>query len=359
MKKLALFIISILLVISAVLIINKPWIKRPQEPTKPYPYYSEEVTFQNVQAKVTLNGTLTLPSKEGNFSVVILITGSGPQNRDEYIDGHRPFLVISDYLTKRGIAVLRYDYRGYGGPINDYWKATSIDLASDVESAILYLKTRKEINKNKIGLLGHSEGGSIAPIVASKSEDVSFIVLLAGSGIKGDKSLIYQTELTLRASGISEKEIEQQVRIISEICEIVSNSPDVHALRSTLTQHATQTIKEYELKVPGHKLKRPDHMTEEEYILSEVDRLSSPWWVYFIMSDPAIVLEKVTCPVLALNGEKDVQVTPKENLAIIKNALVKGGNMNVTVKELPDLNHLFQECDTGSLNEYHKIRQTI
>jgi hypothetical protein len=163
--------------------IEKQTVIRPQEPKKPYSYYTEEVTFQNNKENITLAGTLTLPKKEGNYPVVILITGSGPQNRDEELMGHKPFLIISDYFTKNGIAVLRYDDRGVAQSGGNFKTATSLDFASDVESAITYLKTRKEINKNKIGLVGHSEGGIIAPIVASKSKDVNFIVLLAGTGI--------------------------------------------------------------------------------------------------------------------------------------------------------------------------------
>jgi hypothetical protein len=166
--------------------------KRPQEPTKPYPYYSEDVTFQNTKAGIALSGTLTLPKKEGVFPVAILISGSGPQNRDEELLGHKPFLVISHYLTRNGIGVLRYDDRGVAQSTGDFKTATSADFATDVESAMAYLKTRKEIHKRKIGLIGHSEGGIIAPMVASKNKDVSFMVLLAGTGIRGDKLLLLQ-----------------------------------------------------------------------------------------------------------------------------------------------------------------------
>ncbi|MCZ8215835.1 MAG: alpha/beta hydrolase, partial [Cyclobacteriaceae bacterium] len=170
--------------------VEKEKIVRPQEPAKPYPYYSEDVTFENKSAGISLAGTLTLPKKEGIFPVVILISGSGPQNRDEELMGHKPFLVLSDHLTKNGIAVLRYDDRGTALSKGDFKTATSADFATDVEAAMAYLKTRKEINKKKIGLIGHSEGGLIAPMVASRSKDVSFIVLLAGPGIPGDSILL-------------------------------------------------------------------------------------------------------------------------------------------------------------------------
>ena len=176
--------VVVLSIVITILWKDKPSIKRPQEPTKPFAYYIEDVTFRNLQAHITLAGTLTLPTKEGNYPAVILITGSGPQNRDEEMLGHKPFLVISDHLTKNGIAVLRYDDRGFGQSTGDFKSGTSGDFATDVESAISYLKTRKEINRNKIGLVGHSDGAMIAPMVAAKSQDVAFVVLLAGLGFK-------------------------------------------------------------------------------------------------------------------------------------------------------------------------------
>ena len=174
---------------------------RPQEPVKPYAYYTEEVKFENQKEKITLAGTLSLPSKEGNYPVAILISGSGPQNRDEEIMGHKPFLVIADHLTKNGIAVLRYDDRGTAQSTGDFNAATSKEFGTDVEAAISYLKTRKEINVKKIGLIGHSEGGLIAPMVAADSKDVAFIVLLAGPGIPGDEIMMKQTRLLGKAGG--------------------------------------------------------------------------------------------------------------------------------------------------------------
>lgn len=170
--------------------IEKVVVKRPQEPTEPYPYYSEDVTFKNATADISLAGTLTLPKKKGKYPVVILISGSGPQNRDCDLLGHKSFLVISDYLTRNGIGVLRYDDRGVEESTGDFDNATSADFATDVESAVEYLKSRKEIDKKNIGLVGHSEGGLIAPMVAAESEDIAFIVLLAGTGIQGDQLLL-------------------------------------------------------------------------------------------------------------------------------------------------------------------------
>jgi len=333
--------------------IEKEVAKRPQEPTKPYQYYSEDVTFENIKDSISLSGTLTLPTKSGNFPVVILITGSGPQNRDEALLGHKPFLVIADYLTKNGIAVLRYDDRGVGQSTGDFKTATSADFATDVESAITYLKTRKEINKKQIGLVGHSEGGLIAPIVAAKSKDVSFIILLAGTGIQGDKLLLLQEELISRVNGVSETDIKKSIEKNSKLFEMVVKSNDTMKLKTDLTNLINESLKN------DTSAEMLNGMTKDEFVSMQVNQISSPWMQYFIKFDPATTLEKVKCPVLAINGEKDLQVPPKENLTAIKNALAKGGNKNVTIKELPNLNHLFQECNTGSPNEYSSIEQTF
>ena len=333
--------------------IEKEVVKRPQEPSKPYSYYSEDVTFQNPKANISLAGTLTLPEKEGVFPVVVLITGSGPQNRDEELVGHKPFLVISDYLTKNGIAVLRYDDRGVAESKGDFKTATTADFATDVESAITYLKTRKEINKKQIGLVGHSEGGLIAPMVASKSKDVSFIVLLAGTGIQGDKLLLLQQELIAKANGASESDIKKSVQANANLFKMVLQSNDNQKLKADLTNKINEIVKN------DNSSEIPKGMTKDQYIALQVDQITSPWMEYFMKYNPVPALAKVKCAVLAINGEKDLQVPPKENLTAIKNALTKGGNKNVTTIEFPNLNHLFQECKTGSPNEYASIEQTF
>jgi dienelactone hydrolase len=193
--------------------IVKQEVKRKQEPSKPFPYHSEDITFENKKDKITLAGTLTLPDKKGKFPMGVLISGSGPQNRDEELMGHKPFLVLSDYLTRNGIGVLRFDDRGTYESKGDFSKATSFDFATDVEAAINYLKNRKEIDKKRIGLIGHSEGGIIAPIVAVNNKNVSFIVLMAGTGIAGDSLLILQQQAIGKASGISEKDLKISAEI--------------------------------------------------------------------------------------------------------------------------------------------------
>lgn len=334
-------------------IAEKEKLLRPQEPTKPYAYHTEEVTFKNKKAGISLAGTLSLPKKEGVFPVVILISGSGPQNRDEELMEHKPFLVLADYLTKNGIAVLRYDDRGTASSKGDFKKATSADFATDVEAGIAFLKTRKEINKKKIGLIGHSEGGLIAPMVATESKDVSFIILLAGPGIPGDSILLLQQQLIGKVSGLSDEVLQQNASTNRKIFQIVKESNNPEQLKIDLTNSITQALKE------NPTAQKPAGMSEEDFVKLQVNQIATPWMQYFIKYNPAPILAKVKCPVLALNGEKDLQVPPKENLDAISNALAKGGNKKVTIMELPNLNHLFQECKTGSPYEYASIEQTF
>jgi alpha-beta hydrolase superfamily lysophospholipase len=321
--------------------IQKQVFARPQEPQKPFPYYTEEVKFVNKTDHVTLAGTLSLPKKEGNFPAVILITGSGKQNRDEEMLRHKPFLVLSDYLTKKGIAVLRFDDRGAGESTGDYTKASTIDFTRDVQAGVDYLKTRKEINKSKIGLIGHSEGGVIAPMIAGNSKDIDFIVLLAAPGLRGDKLLLLQKEILERQFGVPESDIQKNQEIFKGAYEIIlASAANDEKLKNNLSNYSQSKL---------------DDKTAKSF----AEQITNVWWYNFLRIDPAVALAKVKCPVLALNGSKDLQVPATINLETIKNALVKAGNKNVTIKELPDLNHLFQECKTGSPMEYDTIEQTF
>jgi pimeloyl-ACP methyl ester carboxylesterase len=333
--------------------IEKQTLARPQEPTKPYPYYSEDITFENKDAGITMAGTLTLPRKDGVFPVVVLISGSGPQNRDEELLGHKPFLILSDNLTRNGIAVLRFDDRGTAASTGDFKTATSLDFSTDVEAALYYLQTRKEINKKKIGLVGHSEGGIIAPMIASRSKEIAFIVLLAGTGIPGDELLLLQQQLIGKASGVSETDLQKAKRTNKGAFEIMSKSTTSEQVKTDLTSYLKEILKN------TSNTQKPEGVSDDDLVKSQVDQLASPWMQYFIKYNPATTLEKVRCPVLAINGEKDLQVAPKENLEAIKKALTKGGNKDVTVMELPGLNHLFQECKTGLPVEYTAIEQTF
>ena len=326
-------------------------VNRPQEPKPPYPYRSEEVTFENKNAGVTLAGTLTMPETGKSFKAVILITGSGPQDRNEEIMGHKPFLVIADYLTRRGIAVLRFDDRGTAQSTGNFATATTADFAADVESAIAYLKSREEINPQKIGLMGHSEGGIIAPMAATRSNDVAFIVMLAGTGIRGAELMLLQAELVHRASGMPEDRIAKTVGINAKVFDKILNTEglvpaqEINAFMTALKDDVAAVT--------------PEGISVDDYIRLFTAQVSSPWMQYFLRYDPAPALEKVKCPVLAINGDKDLQVPAEVNLKAIGEALKKGGNNQLTIKEYPNLNHLFQECDTGSPAEYTVIEQTF
>lgn len=333
--------------------IEKTIFNRPQLPAKPYPYYEEEVVFKNEKANIDLTGTLTVPRKSGKFPVVILISGSGPQDRDETLMEHKPFLVLADYLTRNGIAVLRYDDRGVGKSKGNFSSSTTQDFASDVEAAINYLKTRQEINKKKIGLVGHSEGGIIAPLVAAGTKDVSFIVMLAGTGVRGDQLLLSQQYLIGKAAGATEEDLATGRKLNSKLFAMVLETDDTAALKAGMSKYISDYLKD----LPDDK--KPKGISIEAYSRRLAEELSGPWIRNFIRYDPATSLENVKCPVLAVNGEKDLQVPAAENLEAIGNALKKAGNKQVTLKTFPGLNHLFQEAKTGSPEEYQQIEQTF
>jgi len=331
---------------------NETIINRPKEPKKPYPYNSVDVSYENKEAGITLAGTFTYPEKGGPFPAVLLITGSGAQNRDEEILGHKPFLVLSDYLTRRGIAVLRVDDRGVGKSTGNFASATSKDFSGDALAGVEYLKTRKEVNKNEIGLIGHSEGGLIAPMVAAKSRDVAFIVLMAGPGLTGEQILLKQGELIDRASGLPENNIRNVTKLNRKIYDIIKNQPDsIKAHSEILNEYRKyyNSLSQQERKIFG----------DSTAVFKQLSLIEKPWFKYFIKFDPAPVLEQVKCPVLAIDGSKDLQVPPKEDLAAIKKALTKGGNKDFKLVEFKGLNHLFQTAKTGLPAEYRKIQQTI
>ena len=283
-------------------------INRPQNPPANPSYIQEEISFRTEGVDYEFKGTLTYPKKEGKYPLMIMISGSGLQNRDEEIMQHRPFAVIADYMANNGIAVFRYDDRGFGSEDTALFNATTLDFANDVESALNALKNHPNIDADKIGLVGHSEGGLIAPIVASRNSEVDFLILLAGPGVNGMEVLVEQTKAILKVNGYSKKEIEEQLK----------------------------ALKNGELA--GH---------------------SHPWMKCFLDLEPAEYLKKVKQPVLVLNGTKDLQVLYKQNLPAIKKALKEGGNKSYKIHKLKGLNHLFQKCKTGSPNEYFQIEQTI
>jgi pimeloyl-ACP methyl ester carboxylesterase len=314
--------------------------KRPQNPTEPYPYREEEVSYENSVQNVTLAATLTVPPGKGQFPAVVLITGSGPQDRDETLMGHKPFLVLSDYLTRKGIAVLRADDRGTGESTGDFNTATTADFATDTEAGIVYLKTRPEINPHKIGLIGHSEGGIIAPMIAARDPNVAFIVMMAGSGVPGDQVLPAQLEAIEEAGGKSPDEASKDAAKERELIKLVETEKDSAVLETELNEKITGDM--------------PEAQTG-----AQIKVFTSPWFRYFMTYDPATALRRVTCPVLAINGSKDKQVLPEQNLPAIRKALEQAGNKHFEVDELPGLNHLFQTATTGAPGEYVQIEETI
>jgi uncharacterized protein len=320
-------------------------LRRPQNPAKPYPYREEEVTFSNAAAEVTLAGTLTLPRGNGPFAAAVLIGGSGVQDRDEQVYNHKPFLILSDYLTRKGIAVLRYDKRGAGKSTGSADACTTVDLAGDTEAAVRYLKTRKDINPQKIGLIGHSEGAIIAPLLAARSPDVPWIVLLAAPATKGEETLLRQSELIARAGGLSDEQVAASLTFDKQAYELVRKEKDT----AVLTEKLKALVKESGL----------DAALPPAALEPQLRMMTSPWFRFFLDYEPLPNLQKVKCPVLALYGEKDLQVPPKFNLPLLQKALTEAGNTHAEVRQLPELNHLFQHADTGSPAEYAAIEETI
>ncbi len=315
-------------------------VPRPQNPAKPYPYREEEVSFENSAASIKLAGTLTIPRGKGPFPAVVLVAGSGAHDRDEALMGHRPFLVLSDYLTRRGIAVLRYDKRGVGESGGTYATATTADFADDAEAGLAYLETRAEIDRHKIGLVGHSEGGMIAPLIAARNSSVAFIVMMAGPGVPGDELLVEQTLLISEANGQTPETAEKAAGEERIILSLVKDETDSAALEKKLREQLTGQV-------------------PEAQIGAAIKSTSSPWFRYFISYDPAATLRKVKCPVLAIVGSKDLQVPPEQNIPAIRKALEDAGNQKFEIDELPGLNHLFQTAKTGSPAEYAQIEETI
>ena len=328
-------------------------LRRPQTPKSPFPYRVVEVSYQNKTGGVTLAGTLTEPEGPGPFPALILISGSGAQDRDETIFEHKPFLVLADALTRRGVAVLRLDDRGVGGSTGSTSASTSDDFAGDVLAGIAFLKARSEIDRTRLGLMGHSEGGIIAPMVAARSPDVAFIVLMAGTGLPGEEILYLQGQAILKAMGADEKALKQQLDLQKRLFEVVKTEKDEKKAETTMrdmVKAAIESLPEDQRKALGKA---------DGLIAAQLKVVRSPWFRYFLTYDPRPTLAKIHCPVLALIGEKDRQVPARENLSQIESTLKTAGNNRVTVKELPGLNHLFQKCKTGAPSEYAEIEQTL
>ena len=320
-------------------------LRRPQNPIKPYPYREEEVSFSNSSANVTLAGTLTLPKGTGPFPAAVLIAGSGPHDRDESLENHKPFLVLSDFRTRRGMAVLRYDKRGIGKSTGSADTATTLDLAGDAASAIAYLKTRKEIDATRVGLIGHSEGAMIAPYLASQSKDIPWIILLAAPVTKGQDTLLNQSELIARAAGMDDTQVLASLTFDRNAYDMVRAEKNPALL--------TEKLKNF-VKVSGL-----DGVIPPAVLEPQLRMLTSPWFRFFLDYDPAPSLQKTKCPVLALYGQKDLQVPSKNNLPLLQKALLAADNNQAEIRQLADLNHLFQHAYSGSPQEYGAIEETF
>ncbi|MCK5065829.1 MAG: alpha/beta hydrolase [Bacteroidales bacterium] len=330
-------------------------LNRPQEPQPPFPYKEEEVSFKQKAQDFSLGGTLTVPAGQGPFPVVVLVTGSGSQNRDEEIFGHKPFKVIADHLSGNGIAVLRYDDRGVASSGGSTTGSTTADHAVDARSAIEYLFTRNEIDKSRIGVIGHSEGGMIAFMLASEYDDLAFIISLAGPGVDGKTILLEQSDYISRMSGVDESVLEDNKIVMSKVYELMI----------TNESHQSWGEEVIEFTSAYYSNKEMDNYSQEDIEQSKLDLLGSipassyDWMRYFVMFDPSSEFGSIKCPVLALNGGKDCQVLPDKNINTIKKGLQSSGNSEVTAMILPGLNHLFQNCETGLPAEYSQIEETF
>ena len=318
-------------------------LRRPQTPVKPYPYHEEEVTFEDAAGHAKLAGTLTVPQGAGPFPAVVLVSGSGPNTRNEPIMSHQLFLVLADHLTRHGIAVLRYDKRGTGASTGDYAKATTQDFANDADAAAIYLRGRKEVDPAKVGLIGHSEGGLIVPMVAVADPKVDFIVMMAGPGVDGEKVLSEQGRLISKAMGLSDEKVAKSSALRDQLIAIVRTEPD-----PALAAAKMRAVLLAPAKAQG---------MSDAAIDSQIAALNTDWFRYFFNYDPAPTLRKVRCPVLAMIGSKDLQVPPDQNLPALRAALA--GNPGAEVDELPSLNHLFQTAKTGAVGEYGEIEETM
>jgi pimeloyl-ACP methyl ester carboxylesterase len=319
--------------------------RRPQTPRPPFPYDVEELAYHNKNDGTKLGGTLTTPKGDGPFPAVVLLTGSGAQDRDETLLGHKPFWVLADALTRRGLAVLRSDDRGVGDSTGSVMTSTTRDFAGDAIAAVELLRRNPKIDKDRIGLIGHSEGAIVAMIAASEDSGISFIVSLAGPAIRGDKLLGMQLSRILQVSGVDDTQIKQQLEAQQALLIAILNDGDVETIRAR-----TKDL----LLLQSGGAPVPDQNVD-----MQVRHMTSPWFRAFIELDPAESLRKVRCPVLAINGMLDTQVPYEENLGAIRTVLTDAGHKTVTVKAMKGLNHLLQPATTGALTEYMMIEQTI
>ena len=334
-----------------------PSFTRPQDPEPPFPYASEDATYENPRDSTRFAGTLTLPEGTGPFPAALLITGSGAQNRDEALMGHRPFLVIADYLTRRGVAVLRVDDRGVGGSTGNVMASTIDDNVGDALAAVAYLRSHPKIDPARVGLIGHSEGAWVAPLAASRSSDVAYVVMLAGPAVSGEELLYAQTRAISEASGNPEPFIAANRAVAGRMFAIIKSEPNDSLARArllALVEGITDELPADQAAALDSAWSIPGAMEQFEQRLGP---MLSPWFRYLLAYDPEPALRSLTIPVLALFGEKDLQVPPAQSVPVLRRATAQ--NPDVTVHVFDDLNHLFQHAETGLVSEYARIEETF
>lgn len=326
---------------------------RPQEPVPPFPYRVIEVTVA-AGSGVTLAGTLTIPKGDGTFPAVLLITGAGAQDRDEALFGHKPFLVLADHLTRRGIAVLRLDDRGVGASTGSFEDATEDDLIDDVVLALQLLAHRQEVNPHAVGLIGHSEGGAIGPLAALRSQAcVSYLVLLAAPGMPIDQIQVRQDDEIARTTGVSQEDRDRHRTLQRRLFQIVKDDGDTPQARERARDAMLESVAELS------EAERQLLGATKQAMENQIDMIFSNSFRRFLAHDPVPALRRTCVPVLALNGEKDLQVAASENLMAINSALSDAKNPDFATVALPGLNHLFQNCRTGAPAEYGQIEETF
>ena len=318
---------------------------------------SEDVSYQSHKAGITIFGTLNTPINKKPVATVILVPGYGPNDRDYTLMGHKRFLVLAEYLTQNGIAVLRFDKRGVGKSTGDYGSATSRDFADDVFAGIEYLKTRKDLELISIGLIGHSEGGMISSMIAAESTDVAFVVLMAGVVQADIDGLVIQTAKQLKADGASQELLDQDHKLRTQMLTIVNqSSPEIAKVKlEKILQDYWNNLPE-QLKLESEKI--PFAITQAK-IEGMVNVYNSPWYRYFIGCKPENMLARIKVPMLALYGDHDWITSSKPSISIITETLKAAENSDVTAVEFPNLNHSLQTCKTGALAEYATIEETI
>lgn len=331
---------------------------RPQTPQPPFPYKTEDISYTNAAGSIRYAATLTLPEGSGPFPAIVLITGSGPQDRDETIFEHKPFAVLADRLTRQGYMVLRADDRGVGKSGGNFATATSADFAEDVNAHLDYLRGRPETDKSKMGMIGHSEGGMIAPLVATQRKDIAFIILMAGPGVPITELMAAQNEAVARAGGVSEAAAKEIRPLFKRVAGGIMEAPDSVAAFTNVSFLLENWVKEKPAAIV-EELNFETAPKRTAYINEMVRDFRTPWFSYFMRFDPASYLEKLSCKVLALNGDKDIQVLASQNLPGIAAALKKSKSPAYEIKELPGLNHLFQSCHTCKVEEYGELEETI